>query len=125
MQENDKVSLLFWWAERQVRIEGVVNKVDKETAEKYFHSRPKGSQIGAVVSPQSQVIESRFVLEDKFKEAEHSYKGKEVPFPDHWGGYIVTPHLIEFWQGRVSRLHDRIQYTLIEEDNWKMERLAP
>ncbi len=125
MQENEKVALLFWWAERQVRIEGVITKVDKEAAQKYFHSRPKGSQIGAIVSPQSQVLENRFVLEEKFKEAEHAYRGKEVPYPEHWGGYVVVPQLIEFWQGRVSRLHDRIQYTRIADDKWKMERLAP
>lgn len=125
MKENNKVALLFWWAERQVRIEGTVKKVDKKTAEKYFHSRPKGSQIGAIVSPQSKVLENRFVLEERYKAMEHEYRGKEVPLPDNWGGYIVTPQLIEFWQGRVSRLHDRIQYTLVSEDTWKMERLAP
>jgi pyridoxamine 5'-phosphate oxidase len=125
MQENDKVSLLFWWQERQVRIEGVVNKVDRAAAETYFHSRPKGSQIGALVSPQSQVLENRNILEERFKELEHEYRGKEVPLPENWGGYIVTPNLIEFWQGRLSRLHDRIQYARIAEDSWKIERLAP
>jgi pyridoxamine 5'-phosphate oxidase len=125
MQENDKVSLLFWWQERQVRIEGVVNQVDRAAAETYFHSRPKGSQIGALVSPQSQVLENRNILEERFKELEHEYRGKEVPLPENWGGYIVTPNLMEFWQGRLSRLHDRIQYTRIAEDSWKIERLAP
>lgn len=125
MQENDKVSLLFWWQERQVRIEGVVNHVDRAAAETYFHSRPKGSQIGALVSPQSQVLENRNILEERFKELEHEYRGKEVPLPENWGGYIVTPNLMEFWQGRLSRLHDRIQYTRIAEDSWKIERLAP
>jgi pyridoxamine 5'-phosphate oxidase len=125
MQENDKVSLLFWWQERQVRIEGVVNKVDRAAAATYFHSRPKGSQIGALVSPQSQVLENRNILEERFKELEHAYKGKEVPLPENWGGYIVIPHLMEFWQGRMSRLHDRIQYTKLSEEKWKIERLAP
>jgi pyridoxamine 5'-phosphate oxidase len=125
MLENNKVALLFWWQERQVRIEGVVKKVEKLTAEKYFHSRPKGSQIGALISPQSQVLENRFVLEEKYKEAEHNFRGKVVPFPDNWGGYVVVPEIMEFWQGRISRLHDRIQYTRVSGDTWKMERLAP
>jgi pyridoxamine 5'-phosphate oxidase len=78
-----------------------------------------------LVSPQSQVLENRNILEERFKELEHEYRGKEVPLPENWGGYIVTPNLMEFWQGRLSRLHDRIQYTRIAEDSWKIERLAP
>jgi pyridoxamine 5'-phosphate oxidase len=125
MNENNKVALLFWWHERQVRIEGVVKKADRHSAEKYFHSRPKDSQIGAAISPQSQVLKNRFILEDRFKETEAEFKEKEIPLPDNWGGYIVVPDLFEFWQGRVSRLHDRIQYTLSSEQKWMMERLAP
>lgn len=125
MQENAKVALLFWWQERQVRIEGTVQKTDRQSAEKYFHSRPKGSQIGAMVSKQSSVLENRFILEDKYKELEHTYHGKEVPLPDYWGGYLVVPQVIEFWQGRVSRLHDRIRYRRVADGEWKMERLAP
>ena len=125
MIENSKVALLFWWQERQVRIEGVVQKVDRISAEKYFHSRPADSQIGAIVSPQSQVLKNRFVLEERFKETENEFAEKEIPLPDNWGGYIVEPVLFEFWQGRVSRLHDRIQYRLLSENKWTMERLAP
>lgn len=125
MKHNDKVALLFWWGERQVRIEGKVKKVSRAAADTYFHARPKGSQIGALASPQSKVIGNRELLEANYKELEKKYKGKVVPLPDTWGGYIVAPELFEFWQGRVSRLHDRIQYTKETKGKWKMERLAP
>ncbi|MGE6219392.1 pyridoxamine 5'-phosphate oxidase [Nubsella zeaxanthinifaciens] len=126
IKKNPYACLVFFWAEleRQVRIEGRIEKLDKETSEQYFHSRPTGSQIGAIASPQSQVIESRNNLELKVKELTQQYEGKPIPKPAHWGGYIVKPTSIEFWQGRPSRLHDRIKFTLVN-GSWKIERLAP
>lgn len=126
IQENQQVSLLFWWREleRQVRIEGPAVKVSREKSEQYFHTRPKGSQIGAVASPQSKII-TREALEQNFKSLESQYKDvNEVPLPDNWGGYIVVPELIEFWQGRQNRLHDRVEY-IKEGQIWKRHRLAP
>ena len=111
--------------ERQVRIEGTIEKVSKEQSEKYFHSRPKGSQVGALASPQSQEIADRSVLEKKWAELDAEYADKEVPKPSFWGGYILKPRMIEFWQGRPSRLHDRIVYKKIDNKNWKKVRLAP
>ena len=121
------VSLNFFWPEleRQVRIEGIVKKVDADTSDAYFKSRPRGSQIGAWVSPQSESIESREILEKRLEEIELKFKDKEVERPPHWGGYSVNPSIVEFWQGRPSRLHDRIRYTFSESKNWKIERLAP
>jgi pyridoxamine 5'-phosphate oxidase len=125
--KNPNVALTFFWPgmERSVRIEGTVEKVSKEQSDKYFHARPKNSQIGAVASPQSQEIASRSVIENKWKELEEEYADKDVPKPSFWGGYIVKPRLIEFWQGRESRLHDRILYKKIDNKNWKKVRLAP
>jgi pyridoxamine-phosphate oxidase len=125
--KNPIGALTFFWPsmERQVRIEGTIEKVTKEQSEKYFHSRPKGSQIGALASPQSQEIPDREILEQKWSELETEYAGKEVPKPSYWGGYIVKPRLMEFWQGRPSRLHDRILYKKIDNKNWKKVRLAP
>ena len=126
MKKNPQACLVFFWAEleRQVRIEGKVEKLDKEASEKYFHSRPKGSQIGAIASPQSQVIANRTLLETKVEELNQTYQDKTIPKPAHWGGYIVKPTSIEFWQGRSSRLHDRIKYDLIN-GKWQTTRLAP
>jgi pyridoxamine 5'-phosphate oxidase len=125
--KNPMGALTFFWPgmERQVRIEGTIEKLTKEQSDKYFHSRPKGSQIGALVSPQSQEIASRDVLEKKWSELETEYADKEVPKPSFWGGYILKPRMIEFWQGRPSRLHDRILYKKIDNKNWKKVRLAP
>ncbi len=124
--ENPQAALTFFWGEleRQVRIEGSIAKVDESTSTEYFHSRPRGSQIGAWVSPQSQAIENREVLSNRETQFTKQYAEQEVPKPQHWGGYAVTPHLVEFWQGRPSRLHDRILYQL-ERDRWKIHRLAP
>jgi pyridoxamine-phosphate oxidase len=125
--KNPQGALTFFWGglERQVRIEGTIEKVSKEESEKYFHSRPKGSQVGAVVSPQSQEIESRELLEQKWNELEAEYADKEVPKPSYWGGYILNPQVVEFWQGRPSRMHDRILYKKTDKKTWKKVRLAP
>lgn len=122
-----KGCLSFFWPsfERQVIIKGDVEKVSAQVSENYFSSRPKGSQLGALVSPQSEVIENREVLEEKLIKLEGIYKDKEVEKPHNWGGFIVKPKSIEFWQGRPNRLHDRFLYTLQEDFNWKIERLAP
>jgi pyridoxamine 5'-phosphate oxidase len=126
LKENPQAALVFFWPEleRQVRIEGMVSKLDPQISEDYFHSRPKGSQIGALVSPQSEVIASREALEQKVIEMKQQYADLEVPRPDHWGGYLVEPQHIEFWQGRPSRLHDRISFDLVD-GNWIINRLAP
>ncbi|QQX76308.1 MULTISPECIES: pyridoxamine 5'-phosphate oxidase [Aequorivita] len=123
---NNRVSLSFFWPnmERQIIIKGTVEKTSEVDSTNYFHSRPKGSQLGAVVSNQSEVVESREVLEKKLKDLEAKYENKEVPKPKDWGGFLVKPVSIEFWQGRPNRLHDRIRYTL-EGDDWVIERLAP
>ena len=128
LAQNPNVALVFLWKEleRQVRIEGVVKKSSVRQSTTYFHSRPQGSQIGAWASPQSQVIKSRVELENNYKELKEKYKNKPtLPKPSNWGGYLVQPTLIEFWQGRSSRLHDRICYTLQEKKKWSIERLAP
>jgi len=127
LSENPKACLLFFWKEleRQVRITGLVEKLSSEESNVYFQSRPRASQVGAVVSPQSQVIESRQWLDEKYEEVFKQFENATVQRPPHWGGYIVRPVIIEFWQGRPGRLHDRIQYTLLDDGNWKIERLAP
>lgn len=123
---NPSVALTFFWPEleRQIRIEGRAGKVDRAVSEEYFHSRPRLSQLGAHASHQSRRIASRQVLEDAFKAMEAQYPA-EVPLPEHWGGYLVTPTLIEFWQGRRSRLHDRIQFEALGNGAWSTARLAP
>ncbi|MET4138061.1 pyridoxamine 5'-phosphate oxidase [Pedobacter sp. UYP1] len=126
LQENPQAAMQFFWPEleRQVRIEGMVTKATAEASTTYFHSRPKGSQIGASASPQSTVIPNREILEDRVKELTASYQETEVPRPEHWGGYVLKPSHIEFWQGRPSRLHDRITYTSVN-GVWTINRLAP
>ena len=123
---NNKVSLSFFWPnmERQVIIKGTAEKTSEADSTNYFHSRPKGSQLGAAVSHQSDIIASRAVLEWNLAELEKEYENKEIPKPEEWGGFLVKPTSIEFWQGRPNRLHDRIRYTL-KHDDWVIERLAP
>lgn len=127
LEENPRACLVFFWKEleRQVRIIGLVDKLDEAASTEYFLSRPEESRIGAMVSPQSEVIESREWLDQQFKEKKKKWKGKTMEKPEHWGGYIVRPIIIEFWQGRPGRLHDRLQYTLSNEGFWNIERLAP
>jgi pyridoxamine 5'-phosphate oxidase len=125
---NPFASLTFFWAEleRQVRIEGKVVKVSEETSTAYFQSRPRESQLGAWTSPQSQPIENRAFLEQKFLEVQQQYVNlPTIPKPEHWGGYALVPDYIEFWQGRQSRLHDRVAYTLQAGKAWEIGRLAP
>ena len=127
IEANPKVCLSFFWPvlERQVIIKGTAEKIAANMSDGYFESRPRGSQLGAWVSDQSSVVASREVLENELKDLERNYANKEIPRPEHWGGYLVRPVSIEFWQGRPNRLHDRIRYTLQDDWNWKLERLAP
>jgi len=127
LAENPKACLVFFWKEleRQVRVTGLVEKISAKESDLYFNSRPEASRIGAWTSPQSRVIESRHWLDEKFNELVNKMEGTEIPRPPFWGGYLVKPVEIEFWQGRPSRLHDRILYSLEEGGTWKIERLAP
>ena len=124
--ENNHVTLLFFWKEleRQVNISGTIEKLDNAANDEYFFSRPVGSRIGAWSSPQSSVIENRQVLEANAEKYKDQF-GENVPRPPHWGGYIVKPQTVEFWQGRTSRLHDRLLYSFQGNNSWKIERLAP
>jgi pyridoxamine 5'-phosphate oxidase len=127
IEENPSVSLLFFWKEleRQVRIEGKVQKISEVESDVYFHQRPVESRIGAWCSPQSQVIEGRKILEQNIEKYNSLFGDQNIPRPDFWGGYIVIPERMEFWQGRPGRLHDRLVYTSDETNLWKIQRLAP
>jgi pyridoxamine 5'-phosphate oxidase len=127
ISDNPFVALLFFWKEleRQVRVEGRIHKLSAEASDAYFHSRPAGSKLGAWASPQSEIIEGRNVLEHNYKVLEDRYKDEVIPRPAHWGGYLVIPESIEFWQGRSSRMHDRILFTLGDGNQWTKSRLAP
>lgn len=127
IEENPKAATLFTWLEleRQIKIEGSIEKISTSDSLKYFLSRPKGSQIGAWVSHQSEIISSRSLLEQKFDEMKRKFVKGEVPFPSFWGGYIIRPVRIEFWQGGQDRLHDRFIYEVNENNNWEISRLAP
>ena len=138
LAQNPKAAIIFFWKEleRQIRIEGTVEKVSAADSDRYFNSRPAASRIGAWASPQSAVIENRLVIEQNVERYSSIFANDSIERPDHWGGYIVKPISIEFWQGRSSRLHDRIRYTLENsaynaatdtrsDANWKIERLAP
>jgi pyridoxamine 5'-phosphate oxidase len=124
---NPNVCLSFFWhsMERQVIIKGIAEKTAPNISDTYFESRPEGSKLGAIVSPQSEVIPSRVFLENKLKVLESAYGGKAIPRPANWGGFLVRPLVVEFWQGRANRLHDRIRYQLEEDYNWKIDRLSP
>jgi len=124
---NPRVALTFWWnaLERQVNVTGTIAKTSREESEAYFHSRPEASQIGAWASEQSEVIEHREQLEKQFADTLTKYGQGQIPLPAHWGGYCIVPQTIEFWQGRRSRLHDRLRYTRQPEGGWKIERLSP
>ena len=127
IESNPACALTFFWQEleRQVRIEGIASRIDKNRSDEYFQSRPRESQIGAWASPQSSVIANRRILEERVKEIEKRFAGQAIlPKPKQWGGYRVEPHSIEFWQGRVSRLHDRILYVK-NDQGWTISRLAP
>ena len=126
LAQNPSAALIFWWAEleRQVRIEGSVEKVAESESEEYFYSRPVGSQLGAWASQQSQVIDNREVLEHRLQELQEIYQNQNIPEPPHWGGYRIVPQAIEFWQGRSNRLHDRLYYSLLEH-TWVVKRLSP
>lgn len=125
--ESPFAALVFFWVdlERQVRIEGVVERVSDDESSEYFKSRPRGSQLGALTSPQSQTIPNRKFLEDKLDALNKKHEAKEIEKPEYWGGYRVIPNRIEFWQGRSNRLHDRILYVQDKSQSWKFERLAP
>ena len=124
---NKKASLLFFWPDlqRQVRIEGTIEKLPEHESDEYFSQRPFESQVGAWVSAQSQVIEGREALEKSFEQQLKKYEGTKVPRPAHWGGYVLLPFQFEFWQGRSSRLHDRLRYRPGAKKNWIIERLMP
>lgn len=127
MIENPRGCLVFFWKEleRQVRITGIIERTNDKESDVYFQSRPKASQLGALASPQSQVIESREWLDDRYQKLSEQLDGEIIQRPAHWGGFLVKPVIIEFWQGRPGRLHDRIQYSLLDDGSWKIERLAP
>ena len=127
LEVNPRAALVFPWVaqERQVLIEGAVTKVTREESEAYFHSRPLPSQLGAWASAQSTIVSGRAVMEDSLKALEKKYAGQTVPLPPHWGGYRLNPETVEFWQGRRSRLHDRLRYRREKDGSWTVERLAP
>lgn len=127
LEVNPRAALVFPWVaqERQVLIEGAVTKVTREESEAYFHSRPLLSQLGTWASAQSTIVSGRAVMEDSLKALEKKYAGQTVPLPPHWGGYRLNPETVEFWQGRRSRLHDRLRYRREKDGSWTVERLAP
>lgn len=127
LASNSFAALTFWWytMERQVRIEGRIKKLPGEEADQYFKTRPRGSQLGAWTSPQSEEIPDRHFLDKRFAEMEEKFANQDVPRPDYWGGFLLVPDRIEFWQGRPNRLHDRIVYRLHDDGNWHIQRLAP
>jgi pyridoxamine 5'-phosphate oxidase len=127
LDSNPQAALVFYWAEldRQVRIEGSVERISAAESDVYFQSRPRGSRLGAWASPQSQIIPNREVLDRRMEELVAEYGEADIPRPPHWGGYRVIPLIIEFWQGQPNRLHDRLRYRRVGEKSWCLERLAP
>jgi len=127
LEKNPNASLLMYWmeVERQIRIEGKVEKTSRQESEEYFHTRPFGAQIGAWASHQSEVIDARRVLNARLEEMKQRFADGAVPLPPHWGGYRLKPDRMEFWQGRPDRLHDRFRYTLKSDGSWLIERLSP
>ena len=127
LEENPYAAVAFYWIEldRQIRISGPTEQTSREESERYFHSRPAGSQLGAWVSRQSEVIDARRVLDARMAEMRERFHEKPIPLPPHWGGYRVRPEAIEFWQGRPNRLHDRFRYTRQADNSWLIDRLAP
>jgi pyridoxamine 5'-phosphate oxidase len=127
LEINPHAAVVFFWKEleRQVRIEGIIEKVSGKESDEYYNSRPVGSRIGAWASPQSEVIANREEIENNFASLEKKFGNENIPRPGHWGGYKLRPTMLEFWQGRSSRLHDRIRYALQKDHNWLIERLAP
>ena len=127
IQQNPNICLSFFWTsiERQVIIKGIAEKTIDAVSDNYFASRPDGSKLGAIVSPQSEVIPNREFLETNLKKLEQEFENNEIERPKHWGGFLVRPVEVEFWQGRANRLHDRIRYQLQSDFSWKVDRLAP
>jgi pyridoxamine 5'-phosphate oxidase len=127
LEENPRAALVLYWmeVERQIRIEGTVEKTSREESEQYFHTRPAGAQLGAWASRQSEVIDARRVLNARLEEMTQRFAQGEIPLPPHWGGYRLRPERIEFWQGRPDRLHDRFRYTRQNDGSWQIDRLAP
>lgn len=127
LAKNPNAVLVFYWREldRQVRITGQVSKVSRENSQNYFQSRPIDSRLAALVSRQSEVIPDRKVLEERFEQLAAQYQDEEIPLPSNWGGYRLSPSMIEFWSGRPSRLHDRLRYTRQPNDSWRLERISP
>ncbi|MBG7611869.1 pyridoxamine 5'-phosphate oxidase [Polaribacter sp. BAL334] len=127
IQNNPNVCLSFFWPalEQQIIIKGIAEKIAENLSDGYFDSRPDGSKLGAWASNQSSVVSSRTTLDESLKMFEKKFENSEIPRPQHWGGFIIKPVSIEFWQGRPNRMHDRIRYTLLEDFSWKIERLAP
>lgn len=127
LDHEPRAALTFWWGamERQVNLTGRIRKTSREMSEHYFASRPRTSQLGAVASPQSEVISGRPELETRYADAERQFEGQQIPCPEHWGGFLLEPKTIEFWQGRRSRLHDRFRFTRLKGDTWRIDQLAP
>ena len=127
LHENARAALVFWWPplERQVRIEGAVCRVTEQESDDYWATRPRGSQLGAWASEQSKVLAGRGDLDERFEELSATYADRPIPRPPHWGGYRVIPTLLEFWQGRADRMHDRFRYRLRDANDWVIERLSP
>lgn len=127
IDENNNICISFYWPalEQQIIIKGIAEKLSNELSDNYFNSRPNGSKLGAWASPQSSVVSSKKELTDRLISIENKFLGVKIPRPEYWGGYLIKPLSVEFWQGRPNRMHDRIRYTLQKDFSWKLERLAP